>query len=50
MWLAGVTGMVADSVLGATVEGRRGLVGNNTVNFLATAAGALTAVAAAGRM
>lgn len=50
VWLAGVTGMVADSVLGATLEGRRGLVGNNTVNLLATAAGALTAAAAAGRM
>ncbi|MDQ7819771.1 MAG: DUF92 domain-containing protein [Armatimonadota bacterium] len=48
VWLAGVTGMVADSVLGATVEGRRGLVGNNTVNLLATVVGAAVAGAAGG--
>ncbi|MFB6135485.1 MAG: TIGR00297 family protein [Halobacteriaceae archaeon] len=36
---AGVAGMTVDSVLGATVEGD--LVGNRSVNFLATGAGAV---------
>ena len=39
---AGVAGMMADSLLGATVE-RRSLVGNNAVNFSATAIAALLA-------
>ncbi len=37
--LAGVGGMTVDSLLGATVEGE--LVGNQTVNFLATLSGAI---------
>ncbi|MFC7046775.1 DUF92 domain-containing protein [Halobacteriaceae archaeon GCM10025711] len=37
--LAGVLGMFADSLLGATVEGRH--VGNQSVNFLATLVGAV---------
>ncbi|MFB6094120.1 MAG: TIGR00297 family protein [Halanaeroarchaeum sp.] len=37
---AGFTGMTADSLAGATIEG--GLIGNQTVNFLATSVGALT--------
>ncbi|MFB6296186.1 MAG: TIGR00297 family protein [Halobacteriales archaeon] len=41
---AGVLGMLVDSILGATVEGR--WVGNQAVNFLATLAGA--AIAASG--
>ncbi len=40
--LAGVTGMFADSLLGATVEGDR--VGNEAVNLLATATGGAVAV------
>jgi uncharacterized protein (TIGR00297 family) len=32
---AGIAGSFADSLLGATLE-RRGLIGNNTVNFLST--------------
>lgn len=40
--LAGVTGMFADSLLGATVEGER--VGNEAVNLLATATGGAVAV------
>lgn len=42
---AGVAGMTADSLLGATIEG--GLVGNQGVNFLATLAGALVGALAA---
>ena len=38
--VAGVTGNLADSILGATLE-RRGIIGNNTVNFLNTLTGAL---------
>lgn len=38
--LAGLAGMTADSVVGATLEGGR--IGNQTVNFLATAAGGIT--------
>lgn len=37
--LAGLVGMTADSLLGATVEGGR--LGNQAVNFLATAVGAI---------
>ena len=37
--IAGFTGNIVDSVLGATLERKR-LVGNNVVNFLNTAAGA----------
>jgi uncharacterized protein (TIGR00297 family) len=37
---AGFIGNVIDSILGATLE-RRGLIGNNVVNFLNTATGAL---------
>jgi len=39
---AGSAGMLADSLLGATLE-RRGLVGNNRVNFLSTAVSAVVA-------
>lgn len=38
---AGVSGMIADSVLGAVVEGE--LIGNQSVNFLATLSGAVIA-------
>jgi uncharacterized protein (TIGR00297 family) len=38
---AGVAGMIADSILGATLEGR--LVGNQGVNFLATATAGVAA-------
>ncbi|MFD1632946.1 DUF92 domain-containing protein [Haloplanus ruber] len=41
----GVTGMTVDSVLGATLEGGR--VGNQTVNFLGTLAGAVASAALA---
>ncbi len=41
---AGVTGMLADSLLGATAE-RRGFLGNNAVNFCSTAIAALIAFA-----
>jgi uncharacterized protein (TIGR00297 family) len=37
---AGIIGNLADSVLGATLE-RRGIIGNNIVNFLNTLTGAL---------
>jgi uncharacterized protein (TIGR00297 family) len=48
VWVGGVAGMVADSVLGATVEGRGRWMGNNAINLLATALGA--AVAGVGGM
>jgi uncharacterized protein (TIGR00297 family) len=41
---AGLLGMAADSLLGATVE-RRGILGNNGVNFLSTAIAAVIAAA-----
>jgi uncharacterized protein (TIGR00297 family) len=41
--VAGLAGNVTDSLLGATLE-RRGRLGNHAVNFLATLAGALTAL------
>ncbi len=40
---AGILGMFADSVLGATLE-RRGFLGNNAVNFASTAIAALIAI------
>lgn len=43
--VAGVAGMTVDSLLGAVIEGDR--VGNQAVNFLATLAGALVALALA---
>ena len=39
---AGILGMIADSVLGATLE-RRGVLGNNAVNFCSTAIAAVLA-------
>jgi uncharacterized protein (TIGR00297 family) len=39
--VAGTFGMIADSLLGATIE-RRGVLGNNGVNFLSTGIAALT--------
>lgn len=41
VWIAGILAMFADSVLGATLEDRWLLIGNNSVNLIATAAGAL---------
>lgn len=38
--IAGFVGNIADSVLGATLESK-GIIGNNTVNFLNTAIGAI---------
>ncbi len=40
--LAGTIGNLSDSILGASVE-RKGLIGNNAVNFLNTAIGAMVA-------
>jgi len=41
--IAGFTGNIADSILGATLE-RKGIIGNNTVNFLNTAIGAIVVI------
>ncbi len=43
VWVGGVAGMVADSLLGATAEGRGRWATNNTINLLATALGAVVA-------
>jgi uncharacterized protein (TIGR00297 family) len=43
--VGGIVGMTVDSLLGATLEGDR--IGNATVNFLATLAGAVAAIVAA---
>ena len=43
--VAGVLGMLVDSILGATIEGR--WIGNQAVNFLATLAGGIMAAAGA---
>lgn len=40
--VGGVVGMLVDSVLGATIEGRG--IGNQSVNFLATLSGAVVAI------
>jgi uncharacterized protein (TIGR00297 family) len=45
---AGVVGMFADSLLGATLE-RRGVLGNNAVNFSSTAIAALIAFLVSGK-
>ena len=42
--LAGFTGNLVDSVLGAWLE-RKGLIGNNVVNFLNTLMGAIICIA-----
>ena len=50
MWivaLAGVAGMVIDSVLGALFE-RRGWIGNDSVNFISTVVAAVAAAGVAG--
>ncbi len=44
VWVAGVTAMLMDSVLGATVENRMRWMTNDVVNVLMTAAGAAVGV------
>ena len=44
IWLAGILGMTADSILGAMVEGAVEWMNNDAVNTLATVAGAVLAV------
>ena len=41
--VSGIAGMIGDSILGATIEGR-GPVGNNAVNFMSTVIAALIAL------
>ncbi len=48
--LAAVGGMGLDSVLGATVEGRYGWLGNDAVNWAGTCTGALLALMLASRL
>ena len=43
VWVAGVTAMLVDSVIGATAEGRSRFVTNDVVNVAATMAGATVA-------
>ncbi len=43
VWLAGFLAMTLDSILGASVEGRLRWMTNDTVNFIATAVGAILA-------
>ena len=43
VWLAGFIGMTVDSILGATVEGQRRWMTNDTVNLIATTLGAALA-------
>jgi len=44
-WVAGIFGLLFDSVLGATLE-RRGWLNNDSVNFLSTLSAAAFALAA----
>lgn len=48
--LAGTAGMFADSVLGATLEDRLGILGNEEVNVVCTLVGAATAWGLAGHL
>ncbi len=48
-WIRGVAGAVADSIPGATAEGRGRWATNNTINLLATALGAVVAAMRGGQ-